>query len=237
LWTPTKLFSEFLLVAIVVGWLAFMVLDPLMERHDATRRPAQAARRSDAPRRNALLLGRPASLLGLAIGVTIVKQLVHHGLTHGEGLGWLAWSLAFLIASVPTYAWIHSAGHGDLKASVVGAIAGGATAGLGMFGSQLLMEMPLRLANVHASASALQWGLCGYAIGRAIDRGKWKRLWLRVAAVASITALAADVALSLFLGFEWLQFFQQLLMALGWGLALLLYPAGRPAGTPGAADA
>jgi hypothetical protein len=44
--------------------------------------------------------------------------------------------------------------------------------------------------------------------------------------MTAIIALAVDGAASLLRGFEWLQYFRQLLIALGWGAALLLYSPG-----------
>jgi hypothetical protein len=44
--------------------------------------------------------------------------------------------------------------------------------------------------------------------------------------MTAIIALVVDGAASLLRGFEWLQYFRQLLIALGWGAALLLYSSG-----------
>ena len=221
-WTPDRLLSEFLLVAIVIGWLAFMVLDPLLERRH------RRARHTETAGGSAVLLGRPASLLAAAIAAAILKQLLHHGLTHGQGLGWLEGASAFFVVAAPTFAWLYAARRDRLRPSVAGGIAGALAAGIVASGS-LVFEMPSHAAGLHAVESALQWSLCGYVIGRSIDRGRWSRLWLRVISMTALIALAVDAAASVFLGFEWHQYFRQLLMALGWGAALMLYPAGAAA--------
>ena len=218
-WTPDRLFSEFFLVAVVIGWLAFLVLDPLLERRRGEHRPTAREHGSW------VLLGRPASLLGAAIAAAILKQLLHHGLTHGQGLGWLEGMSAFLVVAAPTYAWFFAANRNWLRPSVAGGIAASLAAGIVAYGS-LVLEMPSHAAGLHAGEGVLQWTLCGYLIGRSLDRGKWSYLWLRVISMTSIIALAVDGAASLLLGFEWLQYFRPLLMALGWGAALLLYPSG-----------
>src|SRR6516165_9307999 len=218
-WTPDRLFSEFFLVAVVIGWLAFLVLDPLLERRRGEHRPTAREHGSW------VLLGRPASLPGAAIAAAILKQLLHHGLTHGQGLGWLEGMSAFLVVAAPTFAWFYAATRNWLRPSVAGGIAAAVAAVIVAYGS-LVLKMPSHTAGLHAVEGVLQWTLCGYVVGRSLDRGKWSYLWLRVISMTSIIALAVDGAASLLLGFEWLQYFRPLLMALGWGAALLLYPSG-----------
>jgi hypothetical protein len=231
-WTPGRLFSEFFLVAVVIGWLAFMVLDPLLERRRGGRRHGEPERGS------VVLLGRPASLLGAAIAAAILKQLLHHGLTHGEGLGWLEGMSAFVVIAATTYAWFYAARRSWLRPSVAGGIAAAVAAATVASGS-LMLEMPSHAAGLHAVEGALQWTLCGFVVGRSLDRGNWSYLWLRVIFMTAIIALAVEGAASLVLGFEWLQYFRPLLMALGWGAALLLYPSGnsiRSAAPPATQD-
>ena len=100
-------------------------------------------------------------------------------------------------------------------------------AGIVAYGS-LVLEMPAHAAGLHALEGVLQWTLCGFVVGRSLDRGRWRYLWLRVISTTAIIALAVDGAASLLLGFEWLQYFRPLLIAIGWGAALLLYAPGNP---------
>ena len=218
-WTPGKLFSEFFLVAVVIGWLAFMVLDPLLERRHGAPRHAEPGHGS------VVLLGRPASLLGAAIAAAILKQLLHHGLTHGQGNGWVEGASAFLVVGAPTFAWLYAARRSWLRPSLAGAIAASVAAGVVALVS-LVIEMPSQPLGLHAAEGLLQWTLCAYVVGRSLDRGNWNFLWLRVIWMTAIIALVVDGAASLLRGFDWLQYFRQLLMALGWGAALLLYPSG-----------
>ena len=218
-WTPGRLFSEFFLVAVVIGWLAFMVLDPLLERRRGKPRHAEPGHGS------VVLLGRPASLLGAAIAAAILKQLLHHGLTHDQGLGWLEGASAFLVVGAPTFAWFYAARCSWLRPSLAGGIAAAVAAGVVASGS-LVLEMSSHASRLHAVEGLLQWTLCAYVVGRSLDRGNWGYLWLRVIWMTAIISLVVDGAASVLLGFEWLQYFRQLLMALGWGAALLLYPSG-----------
>ena len=92
-WTPDRLFSEFFLVAVVIGWLAFLVLDPLLERRRGEHRPTAREHGSW------VLLGRPASLLGAAIAAAILVSGGFFAVAHVQSLRILLYTGAVLVAA------------------------------------------------------------------------------------------------------------------------------------------